>query len=98
MNTSISHTLSMWGNGAVTLPKKWRSKFHTRYFMAIEVSQGLLIKPIEEIQYYEEKNGGFGLRFPYGIDAGRLADLFEEANRKIDAEKKKKRSRKRRHG
>ena len=95
----ISETLSMWGNGAVTLPKKWRTRFATHHFMAIEVSDGLLIKPIEEIEYYELKDGTVGLRFPYGIDMRRVADMFDAANKRIDAkEKKKKPSRKRRNG
>jgi hypothetical protein len=36
----------MWGQGAVTLPKKWRSQFDTKHFLAMETSEGLLIQPI----------------------------------------------------
>lgn len=94
-------TLSMHGQGVITLPKEWRDKYHTKSFMAIETAEGLLIKPIEEVQYYERKDGSFGLHFPFGIEAGRLAEMMATANKKIDAEeqaKKKKRSQKKRRG
>ena len=94
-----STTITLRPNGSMTLPKKLRGKYKTIHYIAIEVPEGVLLKPLEEIEYYEEKGGSFGLRFPYGIDAGRLADMFDDANRRIDAEeKKKKHSRKKRHG
>ncbi|NOS66983.1 MAG: hypothetical protein HOO67_01285 [Candidatus Peribacteraceae bacterium] len=84
----------------MTLPKKFRDAFPTVHFMATQVDGGVLLKPIrEEIEYWEKPDGSSGLHFPYGIDAGKLADMFDEANRRIDAdEKKKKPSRKKRHG
>ena len=87
----------------MTLPKKLRDEFQTIHFMAMKVDGGVMLKPIrEEIEYYEKKDGTVGLHFPYGIDAGRLADMFEEAIEKIEKEDKvKKRKRfqqKRKHG
>ena len=86
-------TLSMYGQGAITLPKEWRDKHDTKNFMAVETPQGLLIKPIVDIEYYERKDGSFGVRFPMGIEAGKLADMMDAANAKIDAEGKKKKKR-----
>ncbi|MBI5793906.1 hypothetical protein HZA87_02345 [Candidatus Uhrbacteria bacterium] len=87
----ISETGSMWGNGAITLPKKWRTKFKTRHFMFIEVSEGLLVKPIEEIEYYEQKDGTVGLRFPGGIEMHDFLDLFKKASREVAEEESSKR-------
>lgn len=84
----ISETLSMWGNGAVTLPKKWRAQFPTKHFVASEVPQGLLIRPILDIEYYEEKDGTVGLRFPSGMDMDEFLELFRKASKKIDDEER----------
>lgn len=80
----ISQALSMWGNGAVTLPKKWREQFPTTNFMAQEVPHGLLIKPILDVEYWEKSDGSFGLHFPKGIEAGKLAELMRIAIRDIE--------------
>lgn len=91
-------------NGSMTLPKKIRDEFQTVHFMAMKVDDGVMLKPIrEEIEYYEEKDGSFGLRFPYGIEAGRLAKMMRTANARIDKEEGKKKmnkkpSHKRRRG
>ena len=96
----VSESLNLWGNGAVTLPKAWRTRFPTRHFMAVEVDGGLLIKPILDVEYYEEKDGTFGLRFPMGIEAGKLATMMQQATREIDRKGRRKKgsSSKRRHG
>lgn len=87
MNPPISETLSLWGNGAVTLPKAWRKQFPTKHFMAVATKQGLLIQPIL-IEEYKEKDGSYGLRFPMGIEAGELGKLIKKANTIIDTEEK----------
>jgi len=53
----MNYTLKTFNTGQITLPKKWRDKFQTKNFMAIETEEGLLIKPIEdnEVVYYENK-------------------------------------------
>jgi bifunctional DNA-binding transcriptional regulator/antitoxin component of YhaV-PrlF toxin-antitoxin module len=72
-------TLKIFGTGQVTLPKEWRSKYDTDQFMAIETPQGLLIKPIEPIVYFED-DSAFGLEFPTGIPAEELQHNLETAN------------------
>ncbi len=93
----ISQTLSLWGNGAVTLPKVWRDQFPTKHFIAVETPEGLLIKPIVEIEYYEKADGSFGLNFPTGIEAGQLLKLFQEAEKKL-SRKPAARKQRRSHG
>ena len=43
----MPYTLSMFNTGQITLPKKWRSQFNTKKFVAQETSKGLLIQPLE---------------------------------------------------
>lgn len=76
-------TLKVFGKGQVTLPKEWRSKVHTEYFTAEETPQGLLLKPIVESTYYEIDEENFGLHFPQGISASKLAKELKKANAKI---------------
>lgn len=100
----VSKTLSLWENGAVTLPKAWLKKYGTKHFLAKENEKGyLVIMPILDMEYYEEKDGSFGLRFPTGIEADELLALMKEANKKIDAreknrKKKSRPSRNKKHG
>jgi bifunctional DNA-binding transcriptional regulator/antitoxin component of YhaV-PrlF toxin-antitoxin module len=57
------YTLKSFNTGQITLPKVWRSKFNTKNFVAEEREDGLLIKPIENLNdsvYYENKDG-FGI-------------------------------------
>jgi len=86
-----SETLTLWENGAVTLPKEWRERYGTKHFMAKENDQGyLVIMPIIDVEYYEEKNGSFGLRFPTGIEAGELLKLMKQADKDIRNERRTK--------
>ena len=94
----VDETLTLWDNGAVTLPKAWREKYGTRHFIARENERGyLVIMPILDVEYWEKKDGSFGLHFPTGIEAGELLDLMKKAEkniaRKERAEQSKKRSR-----
>lgn len=83
------NTLTLWGNGSVTLPKRWRDQYPTKVFLAEETSDGyLLIKPVVPIEYYERDNGSFGLHFPTGMEAGELLRRMREADKKIHGEKK----------
>lgn len=75
--------LKMFGTGQVTLPKEWREKVKCMYFIAEETSQGLLIKPLKESFYYEDKEENFGLHFPTGISATKLAKELKKANEKL---------------
>lgn len=98
-----STTITLRPNGSMTLPKKLRSKYETIHFVALEVPEGVLLKPVrEEIEYYEKPDGTVGLHFPYGIEAGRLADMFDEAIKKLEVEEKSKKrkqhSRRKKHG
>ncbi len=85
-------TLSLWGNGAVTLPKEWRDKNPTKHFLAVMTADGLLIKPIltseTKIEYYEKKDGSFGLNFPNGIDAEELLSLWDSTSEKVRGKKR----------
>ncbi len=91
----ISEPISLWGKGSVTLPKKWRDQFATTHYMAIEVPEGLLLRPIMDIVYEEYEDGGARLRFPMGIAPAELLRHFQEADKKIAASERKKRAKKR---
>ncbi len=90
----VDETLTLWDNGAVTLPKEWREKYGTRHFIARENERGyLVIMPILDVEYWEKKDGSFGLHFPTGIEAGELLKIWDETEKKIrrkDSLKKKK--------
>ena len=86
----ITATITLRPNGSMTLPKKVRNKFNTIHYMVVEVPEGVLLKPIEEIQYYEERDGSFGVRFPYGIRAGKLAAMMRTAIAELEQEKPRK--------
>ncbi len=73
----------MWGNGAVTLPKKWRTQFPTKHFMAVEKKEGLLIKPILNAVFYEDAER-FGIHFPDGIPADELLKHMKKISKKLD--------------
>lgn len=76
-------TLKTFGKGQVTLPKKWRDKVNAEYFIAEETPQGLLLKPLVEATYYEIDEENYGLHFPQGINAGKLAAELKKAHAKI---------------
>lgn len=88
-------TLSVQKTGMITLPKKWRDRNPSTTMIAEETPEGLLIKPLLDMKYWEDEKGNFGLHFPTGIRAGVLAEQMEAAMQKIRSEKK---SPKRRHG
>lgn len=86
-----SETLTLWENGAVTLPKEWRERYGTRHFLAKENERGyLVIMPIIDVEYYEEEDGTCGLRFPNGIEMGEFAKLLKKADKNIREEEKRK--------
>lgn len=84
----ISQTLSLWDNGAVTLPKKWRDRYPTKHFIAEEQQNGTLnIRPILDFEYWEKKDGSFGLHIPNGgMPMEQFAALFKEAHERLIAE------------
>lgn len=75
--------LKLFGKGQITLPKIWRDKFDTKLFVAEEVSEGLLIKPLVEKYYYEIDESNFGLYFPSGIEAKKLAKSLKKAHARL---------------
>jgi len=84
----VDETLTLWDNGAVTLPKEWREKYGTRHFIARENERGyLVIMPILDVEYWEKSDGSFGLHFPTGIEAGELLKLWDEAEKNIPKKK-----------
>ena len=86
----VSTTLSLWGNGAVTLPKEWRDRYCTKHFLAKENKQGyLVIMPIIDVEYNEYEDGTCELKFPSGIEAGELLKLWDDATKKLEKEEKK---------
>lgn len=86
-------TLSVQKTGMITLPKKWRDKHPSSTMIAEETPKGLLIKPLLDVEYWEDDKGNFGLHFPTGIDAGELADRMEVAMKQIRVEKKRSKKR-----
>ena len=93
-----STTITLRPNGSMTLPKKLRTKYQTIHYIAMEVPEGVLLKPLEEIEYYEKKDGTVGVHFPYGIEMNRLLGMVRKANDELDREeaarKKKSKSKK----
>lgn len=84
----VSKALTLWPNGVVTLPKEWRERYGTKHFLAKETKEGyLVIMPILDVEYWEKKDGSFGLHFPHGIEAGELRRLMDEAGEKIHGKK-----------
>ncbi len=79
-------TLSVQKTGMITLPKKWRDRHPATRLIAEETPDGLLIRPVSEIEYYEEADGSFGLRFPLGMDMRRFQKMFRAARRRVEAE------------
>jgi len=78
----LSSTLTIRPNGSVTLPKEWRDQYPTRHFIAELTPDGLLIKPILKTEYYEQADGSFGLRFPYGMDMEEFEQEIEKSLKK----------------
>lgn len=82
----VNETLTLWDNGAVTLPKEWRERYGTRHFLAKENERGyLVIMPIIDVEYYEDKKGA-RLHFPHGIEMGELLKRMKKAAKEIDEE------------
>lgn len=73
----------IFGTGQVTLPKKWRDKINTKNVVIEEVPQGLLIKPLTEVFAYDIDDGNFGLSFPLGIEAKKLAEDLKKADEEL---------------
>lgn len=80
----IDETLTLWENGAVTLPKEWRERYGTKHFIAKENERGfLVIMPILDVEYYENADGSFGLHFPSGIEMGEFVKIMDKMERHI---------------
>lgn len=75
--------LKIFGTGQVTLPKEWRDKVKTLHLIAEETPQGLLIKPLTTVEYYEMDEENFGLNFPMGMEASKLLKELKKADKKI---------------
>lgn len=74
------YSLKMFNTGQITLPKSWRKKFDTKYFLAKETANGLLIQPIredEDVISYENTEES-GLIFPKGMDPQKIIDKIKE--------------------
>lgn len=82
----ILATLSVQKTGMITLPKKWRDRHPGNQIVAEETPEGLLLRSISEIEYYEEPDGSFGLRFPLGMEMKRFLRMFQETRKKVEAE------------
>lgn len=79
---------SVQKTGMITLPKKWRDRHPAKTVFFEDTPKGLLVRPYDDIQYWEDDKGNFGLHFPMGIEAGRLHAMFQAARKKLDAAKK----------
>lgn len=44
------YTLSMYGQGVITLPKAWREKTKTKKFIAREQGNQLILEPLTEAE------------------------------------------------
>ena len=79
-------TLSVQKTGMITLPKKWRDRHPASRLIAEETPDGLLIRPVSEVEYYEDADGSFGLRFPLGMDMRRFQKEFRAARKRVEEE------------
>jgi len=78
----MTHTLTMFNTGQITLPKKRRTQFDTKKFVAVETNEGLLIKPLtinhwDDIVYYESQDG-FGIYSDAGIDPEQIIASIQQ--------------------
>ncbi len=75
----MNYTLKLFNTGQITLPKKWRSQFHTKNFIAEETDQGLLIKPLlnDKTIFYEDSKE-FGLYAEEGIDTKKIIQKIKD--------------------
>ena len=80
MNT---YTLKMFNSGQITLPKKWRSKYKTKHFMAKVKGDTLVIEPVrkDETVYYELEDGSFGLYCESGLDVDAIQKEIRRLNK-----------------
>jgi hypothetical protein len=76
-------SLKLFGKGQVTLPKTWRDQYDTDIFLAEEVPQGLLIRPVVESAYYEMGDQYFGINFPVGRSASTVLADLKKANARL---------------
>lgn len=56
--------LKSFGTGQVTLPKEWREKFDTKYFIADIGDKQIIIKPLNKEEVFfdaDEYNDGKGV-------------------------------------
>lgn len=55
-----STTLSLFGTGQITLPKKWRKQFNTKEFIAVLKNKRITLIPIEIEEEYDLADDGEG--------------------------------------
>lgn len=82
MNTNLI-PLKVFGTGQITLPKKFRDKYNSAYYVAEETNEGILIRPLIKTMYYEKSEEEFGLNFPVGISAGNLLNNLKKADERL---------------
>lgn len=61
MQTTV---LKLFGTGQVTLPKKWRTQFKTKYYTAMIEDNKIILMPLEEEKVFfdaDEFNDGKGI-------------------------------------
>lgn len=59
-----STVLKLFGTGQVTLPKKWRTRFKTKYYTAVVEGNRLILSPLEEEKVFfdaQDFNDGEGV-------------------------------------
>lgn len=75
----MTHILSCFNTGQITLPKKWRDSHESKKYIAEETKDGLLIKPLSEkeikVSYFNHDKEE-GVIFPEGIDPEDLIKII----------------------
>lgn len=78
--------LTMFGKGVVTLPKSFRDRYKTKYFIAQEVAGGMLIQPLvfkEPKVTFRNNKKEIGLSFNPGVEAKQLLKEFKQINGEV---------------
>jgi len=78
----MTHVVSCFNTGQITLPKKWRDAHKSKKYIAEETVEGLLIRPLQKEKTIKitsfESDKEDGVIFPEGIDPDDLIKVMQD--------------------